>query len=230
MTGYFSPLKHAVLFPLTRLLLVPWGKAEWGGKKSRKAGKILLDQSSYEFKKPTWVWQVFRDYSFSHGTIYGFLQRRSPLAGGKCICQDRSLKILPSPPRNSDVYLQGLFVVCFSPGSPLGQDLRKLHVCSLRVYHVRPMESTQASVAQNSGRTAISNTTSHCHQRSCQPQLDSSPLCPIFQVLPSKSPFTKLAVKLISVISWGLQRALVSQFFLSQCREELNESTVVDKK
>ena len=62
------------------------------------------------------------------------------------------------------------------------------------------------------------------------PQSDSSPLCPIFQVLPSKAPFTKLSVKLIGVISGGLQRDLLSQFFLSQCREEFSESKVVDKK
>lgn len=83
MDLYFSPLKCAVPFPLTRLLLIPPGVKQSG---------------EGELNKDTWAWQVFRTYSFSHGTIYGFvlfffletppsqeiLQWQSP-SGGKCI-------------------------------------------------------------------------------------------------------------------------------------------------
>lgn len=86
------------------------------------------------------------------------------------------------------ICLQDLFVVCLSPSSPLGQDLRKPHACSLCVYYISSMGSIHVPFAQT-GRAAIPNRASSLYptiRGSRQTQSDSGPLCPTLQVLPVK--------------------------------------------
>lgn len=67
MDPYFSPLKCAVPFPTTRLLLIPPGVKQSG---------------EGELNKDTWAWQVFRTYSFSHGFVFFFFFFRDSTISG----------------------------------------------------------------------------------------------------------------------------------------------------
>ena len=80
------------------------------------------------------------------------------------------------------------FFCGLSPSSPLGQNLRKPHACSLCVYYINSMGSIHAPFAQT-GRAAIPNRASSPYptiRGARQTQSDSSPLCPTLQLLPIK--------------------------------------------